>query len=110
MPLSRMLGMFLVSSGAIAGLSMSVPSVAVADTTASAATSAASPSNGESSCDPVHLGPDWRWHKNNRVGHWDHWQWNREEERWEWLHYWRDDRRCTEASEQGQESDRPSDS
>ena len=45
-------------------------------------------------CKPAHIGRDWRWHEGRRGGHWDHREWNRRAQRWEWRHQWRDDRFC----------------
>jgi hypothetical protein len=45
-------------------------------------------------CKPAHTGRSWRWEEGRRGGHWDHREWNRRTQRWEWRHQWRDDRYC----------------
>jgi hypothetical protein len=92
--ISRRLGLLLVVGAAGTGLSIGAPSVALADPTAVAATSAAGPPGAVPNCEPAKVGPEWRWHDNGHSGHWDSWE--RRDDGWEWKHHWREDRYCAD--------------
>jgi hypothetical protein len=81
----------LAAAAAVTGLTVVVPSAALADTTAAVAESAAfAPVFDPPRCTPAHWGRHWLWHDD----HWDHWEWDRGSNSGEWKHYRRDDRYC----------------
>jgi hypothetical protein len=87
--LLRRWSVLLASSAAVTGLTVIVPSAAVADTTV-AASGAVAPGVDPPRCTPAHWGRDWVWHD----GHWDRWEWDRWSNSEEWKHYRRDNRYC----------------
>ena len=88
----------LASTAAVTGLTVVVPSAALADATAASATSAAFAFSADPPrCTPAHWGRDWRWHD----GHWDRWEWDRWSNSREWKHHWREDRYCGGAQGAG---------
>jgi hypothetical protein len=94
------LGLLGAAAGAVICL------VAVPGPAASAAPAAAVPVANVSAlwhrwCKPVHTGRSWRWDDTRRGGHWDHREWNRRSQRWEWTHDWRDNRYCASARHDG---------
>lgn len=72
----------------VSGSSITVPSVAFADTTATSSTPVVRQAYAEPQiCEPAHEGREWRWHGSRDGGHWDHWESDRFGHGGEWKHY-----------------------
>ena len=96
--LSRRIGSVVAAAAVAFGLATVVAPAASAAPAVSAVTAPASAAVAAAWsprwCKPAHTGRSWRWEEGRRGGHWDHREWNRRTQRWEWRHQWRDDRYC----------------
>ena len=93
--LSRRIGSVVATAAVAFGLAaVAAPAASAAPTVTAPAHVVAAAARPTWWCKPAHIGRDWRWHEGRRGGHWDHREWNRRAQRWEWRHQWRDDRFC----------------